>query len=190
MAGGYVTEPYGIEVEGASHAGLRSLPLPATSGLRALATSYLDSLGQCLHTLSEAEVGHAADVLGRLVAVACSAVPPEQPDSPRAARLAQIKRYVDLHLTEMDLTPAKVARALRISVRSLHLAFEPTGTSFAEHVTRRRLQECRAALERPPATRSITDVAFAWGFGNLTTFYRAFRREFGMAPGNVRPVRA
>ena len=65
-------------------------------------------------------------------------------------------------------------------------SLEPTGTSFAEHVTRRRLQECRAALERPTAARSITDVAFAWGFANLTTFYRAFRREFGMAPGEVR----
>jgi len=79
-----------------------------------------------------------------------------------------------------------VAQALGISVRSLHLAFEPTGTSFVEHVMRRRLQECRAALERPTPGRSITDVAFAWGFANLTTFYRAFRREFGMAPGNVR----
>ncbi|MBV9250024.1 MAG: helix-turn-helix transcriptional regulator [Acetobacteraceae bacterium] len=66
----------------------------------------------------------------------------------------------------------------------------PTGTSFAEHVTRRRLQECRSALERPTAARSITDVAFAWGFANLTTFYRAFRREFGMAPGDLRLARA
>ena len=79
---------------------------------------------------------------------------PEQRDALRAARLEQIKRYVDQHLAEMDLTPAKVAQAVGVSLRSLHLAFEPTGTSFAEHVTRRRLQECRATLERSATARS------------------------------------
>jgi AraC-like DNA-binding protein len=163
-----------------------SLTLRSVSGLKTLATSYLDSLGQRLDTLSHAEAGQAADILCRLLGIACGAALPEQRDAVRAARLEQIKRHVDLHLTETDLSPAMVAQALGISVRSLHLAFEPTGTSFAQHVMRRRLQECRAALERPAATRSIIDVAFAWGFANLTTFYRAFRREFGMAPGEVR----
>ena len=167
-----------------------SLTLPADSALKALATSYLDSLGQRLGTLSDAEAAQAGDILCRLVAAACGAALPAPRDALRAGRLEQIKRHVDHHLTEMDLTPAKVAQALGISVRSLHLAFEPTATSFAEHVTRRRLQECRAALERPTGARSITDVAFAWGFANLTTFYRAFRREFGEAPGDVRAARA
>jgi AraC-like DNA-binding protein len=165
-----------------------SLTLPADSSLKMLATSYLDSLGQRLDTLSDAEAGQAADVLCRLVGATCGTALPEQRDALRAARLEQIKRYVGLHLTEMDLAPATVAQGLGISVRSLHLAFEPTGTSFAEYVMRRRLQECRAALERSTAVRSITDVAFAWGFTNLTTFYRAFRREFGITPGEVRPV--
>jgi AraC-like DNA-binding protein len=155
-----------------------------------LTTCFMDTLGRRLDTLSAAEAGQAADILCRLVVVACVAAIPEHHSALRAARREQIKRYVDRHLTELDLTPAKVAAALGISIRSLHLAFEPTGTSFAKHVTRRRLQECRAALERPTATRSVTDVAFAWGFGNLTTFYRASRREFGMAPGDLRPVGA
>jgi len=141
-----------------------SLTIPASSGLHALATSYLDSLGEHIGDLTNAEAGQAADVLCRLVGIACGAALPEQRDALRAARLEQIRCYVDQHLAEMDLTPGKVAQALGISVRSLHLAFEPTGTSFAEHVTRRRVQECRAALERPTVPRSVTDVAFAWGF--------------------------
>ena len=162
------------------------LARPAKSGLRALAISYLDGVGELLGSLSDAEAGQAADIFRQLVGVAGAAAASDETDVPGADRLERIKRYVDLHLTEMDLTPAKVAKALCISVRSLHLAFEPTGTSFAEHVTRRRLQECRTALERPGPVRSVTDVAFAWGFANLATFYRAFRREFGVAPGGVR----
>ncbi|MGE5152209.1 MAG: helix-turn-helix domain-containing protein, partial [Rhodospirillaceae bacterium] len=89
-----------------------------------------------------------------------------------------------------ELTPARAAAAARISVRQLHLLFEPTGTSFAQHVLARRLSECRAALESPAQRgRTVTDIAFAWGFNNLASFYRAFRRHFGVGPGDVRAKR-
>jgi AraC-like DNA-binding protein len=95
--------------------------------------------------------------------------------------------YIALHLPEPDLTPASVAAAMRISVRQLHLLFEPTGTSFAEHVLDRRLEECRAMLQGPSGRdRSVTEIAYAWGFNNLASFYRAFRRRFGVSPGNLR----
>ena len=32
----------------------------------------------------------------------------------------------------------------------------------------------------------MTDIAFAWGFNSLTTFYSAFQRQFGMTPGELR----
>jgi AraC family transcriptional regulator, positive regulator of tynA and feaB len=38
--------------------------------------------------------------------------------------------------------------------------------------------------------RSVTDIAFGWGFSNLTTFCRAFRHKFGMAPGELRASHA
>ena len=59
--------------------------------------------------------------------------------------------------------------------------------SFAQEVQSRRLQECRAALESPLSKdRSVTDIAYAWGFNNLTSFYRAFRRRFDVSPSEVR----
>jgi AraC-like DNA-binding protein len=71
-------------------------------------------------------------------------------------------------------------------VRQLHLLFEPTGTSFAQYVLSRRLEECRAALMSPIGDRSVADVAFAWGFNSLATFYRTFHQAFGMTPGALR----
>jgi AraC-like DNA-binding protein len=108
-----------------------------------------------------------------------------QPDAVRAGRLVAAKRHIECHLAEPDLSPATVAAAPHISVRTLHLLFEPTGTSFAHHVLRRRLEECRAALLAGPA-RAVTDIAFAWGFNNLSSFYRAFQAAFGMSPGDLR----
>ena len=70
--------------------------------------------------------------------------------------------------------------------RQLHLLFEPSGTSLAQHVPKRRLEECRAALMNPIGDRSVTDIALAWGFNSMWTFNRNFRQAFGAAPGEMR----
>jgi AraC-like DNA-binding protein len=167
--------------------------IPARSPLGTLVEAAFGAVNTQAPLLPPALGDAVLQNLSRLVALACGTSEEGRwsgSDALRVARLEAAKRHIEQHLDEPDLTPAHIAAALGISVRTLHLAFEPTGTSFAEHVTRRRLQECRSALERPTATRSITDVAFAWGFSNLTTFYRAFHREFGMAPGQLRPLAA
>jgi transcriptional regulator GlxA family with amidase domain len=68
----------------------------------------------------------------------------------------------------------------------LHRLFEPSGTSFAQYVTGRRLEECRAAIMNPIRDRAVTDIAFAWGFNSFGTFHRNFRQAFGAAPSELR----
>ena len=125
-----------------------------------------------------------------LVALACGASEEGQAsgqDSLRTARLEAAKRHIDQHLAEPGLTPPTTAAALGISLRQLHLLFEPTGTSFAQYVAQRRLQQCRDALASPTGLRrSVADIAFGWGFNSLATFYRAFEREFGLPPAALR----
>jgi transcriptional regulator GlxA family with amidase domain len=87
-----------------------------------------------------------------LVALACGASEERRSrgrDSLRAARLEAAKHHIDQHLAEPGLTPGSTAAALGISLRHLHLLFEPTGISFAQYVTQRRLLQCRAALSGP-----------------------------------------
>src|SRR5258707_1114200 len=85
-------------------------------------------------------------VFCRLLAVACGAGIGDHHEALRSARIEAAKRYIELHLADPGLTPAKAAAALNISVRQLHLVFEPGGTSFAQYLLCRRLEECRAAL--------------------------------------------
>ena len=164
----------------------RSLALIDCAGLDGMIKAYLDAFAGQFESLGDGGVDLVADNFCRLLAVACGSAAGEQQEPIRLARLEEAKRYIDLHLADPDLTPQKAAGALRVSVRSLHLLFEPSGESFAQYVLRRRLEECRAALMSPIGERSITDVAFGWGFNNLTTFYRAFRRAFGATPGELR----
>jgi AraC-like DNA-binding protein len=163
------------------------ISLSARSGVDALAASYLDTLNRNWDSIPETAMARVTDTLCRLIGIACGASMEEQPDAVRAGRLVEAKRHIELHLADQDLSPAGVAAALGISVRSLHLLFEPTGTSFARHVLRGRLAECRMALLASP-TRQVTDIAFAWGFNNLSSFYRAFQAAYGMSPGDLREM--
>jgi AraC-like DNA-binding protein len=166
---------------------LRSLHLRDRVGIHRVLLGYLDAVGQQLGDLGDNDVELISDNLCRLIAVACGAAAGEQQEALGAARLLEIKRYIGLHLADPDLNPAKAAAALKMSLRQLHRLFEPTGVSFAECVLRRRLEECRAALiSAGPRERAVTDIAFAWGFNSLATFYRAFRAAFGMTPGELR----
>jgi AraC-like DNA-binding protein len=164
----------------------RPIPVRAASPIGSLLGFAFEAAAAQVPLLSP-ELGDAVlQNLCGLVALACGVSEEGRTswqDSVRAARLEGAKRYIEQHLAEPDLTPANTAAALGISLRQLHLTFEPTGTSFAQYVTQRRLLRCRAALKNPTgAGRSVADIAFGWGFNSLATFYRAFQREFGMPP--------
>ena len=155
-----------------------------TSGLGGMVRAYLDALSGQLDSLDDRETEIVADNFCRLLAAACGG--DRQPEAARSARLAEVKRYLSLHLADPGLTPEKVAGALKVSVRQLHLLFEPSGTSFSRYILQRRLAECRSALSNPIENRSVTDVALAWGFNSLRTFNRAFRQTFGATPSELR----
>jgi AraC-like DNA-binding protein len=164
-----------------------SLHLTGTEGLDVLVRSYLSALNETIDKLDHLQQPAVIDNFCRLLALSCGGSPGPQQGAIRAAKLQQAKDYISKHLTDPGLTPTQAAAAIKVSVRQLHLLFEPTGISFAEHVQCRRLDECRAALASPLGRdRSVTDIAYAWGFNNLASFYRAFRRRFGVSPGHVR----
>jgi AraC-like DNA-binding protein len=165
----------------------RVLELCAAAPFTGLVTAYLGALGSQLDALPDAELELIVENFCRLLAIGCGAAAGEHREAKAAARLAQAQRHIALHLSDPDLTPETAAGALGISSRRLHRLFEPTGSSFSRYVLERRLQECRAALTDPTSSaRSVTEIAFAWGFNSLPTFYRNFARAFGVAPGDLR----
>jgi AraC-like DNA-binding protein len=133
---------------------------------------------------AEATIRHIA----QLALLARGRVTPGAPESRNAVRhgylqmaLASMRR----HLLQVDLSPVRVARMLKISVRQLHLLFEPTGQTFARTLLAMRLAEARRQLESIPHL-TITEIAPACGFESMATFYRTFRLAYGFAPGDLR----
>jgi AraC family transcriptional activator of tynA and feaB len=94
---------------------------------------------------------------------------------------------IEEHLADDDLAPAATARRLGVSVRWVHAQFAGREHSYAGTVRRLRLERARRDL-CDPALRHlrVIDVAADAGFGDVTAFHRAFRRELGVTPGQVR----
>lgn len=101
--------------------------------------------------------------------------------------LARILHYLDAHLGKPSLSPVEVASAMGISLRHLHRVFSATGSSLGEYVRLRRLERCREDLVSPRlANRSITEIAFFWGFSDAAHFSHAFRTHYGLSPRALR----
>ena len=153
----------------------------------ALASEFATSVAGRMAELTPDTAEAMIDTLARLVSVSAGAAAPAHVPALRAARLTQALAYIDRHLADPALSPAGCARGLGMSLRALHLAFEPSGATFSQAVARRRLERCRALLTDPQvASRPVSDIAFACGFGSLAGFYRAFSRTFGASPTDIR----
>ncbi len=93
------------------------------------------------------------------------------------------ERCIRRHLHDYRLTPAFVAQELQISKRKLYRLFEADGESVSAHILRLRLQQSALELGKPGQTAlNITEIAFRWGFSDVSQFSRAFKRMTGLSP--------
>lgn len=102
----------------------------------------------------------------------------------RAAMFGQVRRYVQAHLYDAQLTPDSVLAALQLPRRTLYRLFEHEG-GLATYIRHLRLRQAASDLARYPQM-SVTSIAYGLGFGSASDFTRAFRRAFQMAPQDFR----
>jgi len=101
--------------------------------------------------------------------------------------LSRIETFIEMHLAEPTLGPAEVAAAAGISVRHAHRLFSKKGCTIGDWIWQRRLEQCRSDLADPRLhERTITDIAFYWGFSESAHFSRSFKKRFGVCPRTFR----
>ena len=101
--------------------------------------------------------------------------------------LRRIQNYIEINLDDPGLSLGEIAKANGISVRYVNKLFEREGISTAKWLRMRRLERCRSDLESPAARgQSISRIAYAHGFGDISTFNRAFKKHYGVAPKALR----
>jgi AraC-like DNA-binding protein len=105
----------------------------------------------------------------------------------KAALRDRIKLYIANHLADPELTLAKLASVTSCTKRYLHMVFQAEGISISDYILKQRLERCRKDLLNPAcAHRSITDIAYSWGFNNSNHFSRCFKQSFGASPRHLR----
>jgi AraC family transcriptional regulator, positive regulator of tynA and feaB len=100
--------------------------------------------------------------------------------------LARIKLWIETHLGE-ELSAEGIAGGCKLSVRHINRLFAREKTSVMHHVWERRLARCHSDLnDLAMRHRSISDIAFAWGFNDLSHFSRTYRARYGCTASEAR----
>ena len=108
-------------------------------------------------------------------------------DAARSALFLNACHVIALELGDPDLGPARIARRLHISTRSLARVFAAHDTTVMQRVFDERIRQAMKLLASPQsAHRSITEIAFACGFGDSSHFGRVFAARVAMTPSEWR----
>lgn len=165
---------------------LHGLDLRQTTG--AFLGDYFQLLVRRLPTMSEQEAAAAGEAT--IDVIAACVRPTQECMLPVAAQVqsvlvARAEKVVERHLQEPQLSPEFLCKQLGVSRRTLYRAFEERG-GVHDYILERRLAAVAASIAAPGETRIISELAELYGFTTSETFWRAFKRKYGLTPGEFR----
>jgi len=118
-----------------------------------------------------------------------AALPKSRVSAARSIALLNVRTAIETRLCNPALDPQTVAEAAGISVRYANALLAEQSTSITRLIRTRRLMRCQVALEDPlQAHRTIGDIAYGWGFSDMTHFGRSFKAMYGVSPQYYRSL--
>jgi AraC-like DNA-binding protein len=135
--------------------------------------------------------GNAARLL---LATALATFPSNLSDEPaieerhdaHPATLRRAVAFIDAN-ADRDISPADVAAASHVTIRTLQLAFRRhLGTTPGAYLRRARLEHAhRDLLDGDPATTTVGAVAARWGFASHSRFTAHYHAVYGQLPSDT-----
>ena len=161
---------------------------PISTPLGMLLVDFLELLERNLHSINEDEMPRVHDAL-RAMLGACI-----RPTSVRIAEAYDLtgitlkeraRTAIRRNIASARLGSALLCREVGVSRTHLYRIFENEG-GVSRYILRTRLRMAFAQICEADASVSVTTIAVACGFPDVSTFSRSFKREFGMTPTEVR----
>jgi AraC-like DNA-binding protein len=107
--------------------------------------------------------------------------------STRSFALINVRAVIESRMSDPNLDQYAVAAAAGVNQRFANQVLAQEGTSIARLIQLRRLERCRRAFEDPlQAHRTVSEIAYGWGFTDLTHFGRRFKAAYGCSPREYR----
>jgi AraC family transcriptional activator of tynA and feaB len=164
-------------------------PVRTEDRLMSSLSAMLPSLAGKMNSISEEMVGnHALDLIAVSLAKTMEADRPRV-SSAKALVLSNIRSVIEARLTDPSLGAQAVADAVGVSVRYANAVLADHDTSIMRLIQARRLARCRYALEDPnQAHRTVSEIAYGWGFSDMTHFGRRFKKAYGILPSEYQII--
>ena len=158
----------------------------ASSGSRHLLGNLIGAVAD--EEFDDAEV-EAETILDAVNAFVMGALPIEAAPEKglQAHQRNEIKRYVERHLSDPSLSIEHIALEHRVSKRYLHWLFRGEPMTLNEFIIFRRLERCRRELLNIKlAHLHVSQIAYTWGFANVSHFSKRYRALFNESPTETR----
>lgn len=156
-------------------------------GVAALVAGWVRQFLRQLPALTADEARHAVAAMLPLLCEAHSGRAAEGAPvlGARELLLRRMLAFIDSHRDDPDLSPEVLCSHFGLTRRQLYTAFGAADEGPAALIRRRRLAAARAELVLQPGT-PVAQVAYGCGFASVSDFGRAFRREYGLSPSELR----
>lgn len=159
-----------------------------TSPMAGMFADYMRLLGQNMPTLGDDAANRLSKAVQAML-LACLAPTTESEatarDQIRLTLMERVRRAVRRNLRSPSLGAATLCREAATSRSQLYRLLEGEG-GVAHYIQRRRLSESFSILCDARNDLPIGRVAETLCFSDASSFTRAFRREFGISPSDVR----
>jgi AraC-like DNA-binding protein len=161
-----------------------SVDRPECMIIERIFTDILENGDRMVHDVSQLLCESALSVLGAAIKMSNSGSPRQ---SIAEQRFQEVLRYIEVHLSDSNLSSTMVAKGCGISTRYLCFLFQLHNTSFSTVLWEQRLQKAKAWLaSSQPNEVTVTEIAYGLGFKSQPHFSRMFKRVFKMSPRQVR----
>lgn len=165
---------------------LTAMTVPHTSAAGNLLLSMVDTLQRDLDRLHPSSVIGVSEGITSIIAAGLRSLPSanmRHASSLSAYHVMRVKAYVMERLRDPNLSIASIATAMRLSPDHLSRLFRSEPVPLSRMIWRQRLEACRRELSDPrQARRSVSKIAFSWGFHDAAHFSRSFKEQYGATP--------
>jgi len=168
-----------------------AIGLRCQTGMGRLCTDIIDQLFPAIGNHPPEIVTRMANSLVNLLAISMlTTVPGTASVSTRdELALERLKAVARENLGDPELDCRVLAATTAMSVRHVHGLFARTGETPMRWIWRERLSRIARDMSNPAlAGKSVSALAFEWGFSDAAHFSRCFRARFQMTPTQYRKL--
>ena len=165
--------------------------MAGNTGIGAIVSNFLRTSAHQIEGLPADELVKISHATIDMLLWNLNTIKPGRPLSPsREQALIRVKAYIEQQLRDSQLDAAMIAGKVGLSPRYINSLFATEDTSLMRYVLQRRLECCHRELSLAGQNGRVSDLAFRWGFNDLSHFSRAFKQRYGITPRQLNPPSA